>query len=344
MRGRGACQRSRSGADVTNRGESRATERGDATASRFRSYVLFLASLSGAGLYFVGGVHDPTSWFVFAVVVSVGVAATTRWLTEREEPADARAGSTLLGPSASQAEEAESPPGVGAASHSTPPSADDEVDYLRALRHEFRTPLNAVLGFSDVLLSGIDGEVNASQQEDLEIIRASGIRLRVLLDSALDITQLAEGELRLDVDRVDLAELVSRAGVEACQLWSNKRAPECLVPEGSRLLEADESRIRRSILVLADFLATMHRDAAIHIRATSTGEQVAIEVSAEPSENRILDAVPTTADVLASEDIGKIRQWPVAVTAELVTRHGGSLYHGSEPSRFLIRLPLGGSA
>jgi K+-sensing histidine kinase KdpD len=212
-----------------------------------------------------------------------------------------------------------------------------------ALRHEFRTPLNAVLGFSDVLLSGIDGEVNASQREDLEIIRASGIRLRILLDSALDLSQLSGGEFRLDADRVDVRELVARVAVEAAQLWSNKRTAGCTLPEGPCITDVDEARLRRSILVLADFLATDHRDAEIGLRLVLSADHIAIEVTADPSDRLTLGAIPTPAEVLASEDATEIRRWPVAVTSEVIAHHQGSLYHGDAPSRFLIRLPLGGA-
>jgi len=222
-------------------------------------------------------------------------------------------------------------------------TAPDEVDYLMALRHEFRTPLNAVLGFSDVLLSGIDGDVNDSQREDLEIIRASGIRLRILLDTALDLSQLAGGELRLDEDRADVRELVARVAVEAAQLWSNKRTAGCTLPEGPCITDVDEARLRRSILVLADFLATDHRDADIGLSLVLSDDHIVIEVTAEPSDRQTLGAIPTPAEVLASEDATEIRRWPVAVTSEVIARHQGSLYHGSAPSRFLIRLPLGGT-
>ena len=220
----------------------------------------------------------------------------------------------------------------------------DEVDYLRALRHELRTPLNAVLGFADVLLSGIDGEINASQREDLEIIRASGIRLRVLLDSALDITQLSEGELRLDLDRVDVRDLVGRAAAEATQLWSNKRQASCTLPDEACVAEADEGRLRRAIVVLADFLATTHRDAEIAVGLSPSEGHYAVEITARSSNRPSLDTLPTTEEVLAAEDVSKIRQWPVAVTSDVIGRHGGSLYHGSAPSRFLIRLPSGGGS
>lgn len=299
--------------------------------TRFRSHVRGLALLTGLGLFFVGGVRDPMSWAALAFAMVLAVVLPPRLL----RPAARSVGDPT--------EDAEAPARADDAPVGKMPDPDD-VDYLRALRHEFRTPLNAVLGFSDVLLRGIDGDVNESQREDLEIIRASGIRLRVLLDSALDITQLAEGDLRLDVERVDMCEVVGRAASEAGQLWSNKREAQCAVPDTPCLADADEARLRRSILVLADFLATSHRGADIAVRLTPSDDHVAIELTAEAAERQSLEALPTTAEVLAAEDATTIRQWPVAVTSELIGRHGGSLYHGSAPVRFMIRLPVGGAA
>lgn len=297
---------------------------------RYRAYAVTLASMTGLGLLLAGGVRDAGSWalFAFAALVAIIVPARLIGAASSKEPRSRQ--------------QPDGEPASSAVTHASEPPLDpDEVDYLRALRHEFRTPLNAVLGFSDVLLSGIDGEVNASQTEDLEIIRASGIRLRVLLDSALDISQLAEDALRLDAKRVDIRALVERAAVEAGQLWSNKREARCELPDEPCIADADEDRLRRSILVLADFLAVSHREADIALSLTPSEDHIAIEIRAENADRPTLDALPTTAEVLAAEDVTKIRQWPVAVTSELMGRHGGSLYHGSGPSRFMIRLPLG---
>ncbi len=314
-------------------------------ALRYRFHAATLALLTGLGLFFAAGVRDGASWAVFALAVVLAVILPAKLLpggsnrgsrpapiTQHPPVADAQ-GASLV---------SELPDPLRRPSE--PARDPDEVDYLRALRHEFRTPLNAVLGFSDVLLSGIDGQVNASQREDLEIIRASGIRLRVLLDSALDISQLAEGRLRLDTERVDVRELVGRAAGEAGQLWSNKRDARCALPSEPCIAEADEGRLRRSILVLADFLGSSHREADIALSISPSGDHIAIEIRAESTDRPTLDALPTAAEVLAAEDMSKIRQWPVAVTSEIIGRHGGSLYHGSAPSRFVIRLPIGGSS
>ena len=220
---------------------------------------------------------------------------------------------------------------------------EEEVDYLMALRHEFRTPLNAVLGFSDVLLSEIDGEVNESQREDLEIIRASGIRLKLLLDSALDLSQLADGQLRMNTERTDIRELLLRVAMEAEQLWSNKRGAKCGLTDEPCITEADQVRLRRSILVLADFLATDHRDSEIELSLGCSGEYLVIDITAVASDRLSLDALPTTVEVLVSEDPSEIRRWPVAVAAEILSQHDGSLYHRNSPSRFVLRLPLRGA-
>ena len=337
MRDQLAFLRLRSGDSVGGMSEAHRVELHLIPTLRFGAYALALALLAGLGLCFVAGVRSAESWIWFALASVGGVAGAVWWVRSA-----LGSGTNGGGPENHEPDASDLGPSLGPARDESPQtqSGPDEVDYLMALRHEFRTPLNAVLGFSDVLLSGIDGEVNSSQREDLEIIRASGIRLRILLDSALDLSQLADGELRLDADRTDVRELVARVAVEAGQLWSNKRSAGCALPEGPCIADVDESRLRRSILVLADFLATDHRNADIGLSLVVTDEHVAIEVTADPSDRLTLGALPTTAEVLASEDAAEIRRWPVAVTSEIIARHEGSLYHGDAPSRFRIRLPL----
>lgn len=305
---------------------------------RFASYATFVGLLTGFGLFFYAGMRDVASWGWF-MLGGLAAVAGLAWLTRSALHLSL---GSMRPNSALESDRSAAAPAEAERAEAEEAPDDDEVDYLTALRHEFRTPLNAVLGFSDVLLSGIDGEVNESQREDLEIIRASGIRLKLLLDSALDLSHLADDHLRLNTDRIDVRELVSRVAAEAGQLWSNKRSAKCVLPEEPCVTEADESRLRRSILVLADFLATDHRDADIEVSLARTGAYLAIEITAGASDRLSFDALPTTESVLASEDASEIRRWPVAVTAEVISRHKGSLYHGNAPSRFLVRLPLHG--
>lgn len=308
--------------------------------TRLGAYAALVALLTAVGLWLAGGSRGAEVWGSFAVAALLGIGGAV-WGVRS---ALASVSSAAVVPSSefplAGSEAVESPVASSENTNEQPRAQLDEVDYLMALRHEFRTPLNAVLGFSDVLLSEIDGEVNASQREDLEIIRASGIRLRILLDSALDLSQLTAGELRVSAERTDIRELIARVAVEAGQLWSNKRRAGCTLPDDPCVADADEARLRRSILVLADFLATDHREAEIRLILTRSGQHLAIEITADPSDRLNIDALPTPAEVLAAEDAMEIRRWPVAVTSEVIALHNGSLYHGDHPSRFVIRLPL----
>ncbi len=333
MKARLVFPRSRSDASVGRVTDARGVAVRRLVMARFIGYASLLALLTGLGLFFLVGVRGTESWSWFAIA-TLGAGAGVVWSVRSALSHELCLAEPEPAAKPIRTEEVAPSPEVR--------SEPDEVDYLMALRHEFRTPLNAVLGFSDVLLSGIDGEVNESQREDLEIIRASGIRLRILLDSAFDLSQLAGGELHLDAERTDIRKLVARVAIEARQLWSNKRTAGCTLPEGPCIADVDEARLRRSILILADFLATDHRESNIALSLVLSADHVAIEVTADPSDRLTLDVLPTPAEVLASEDATEIRRWPIAVTSEVIARHEGSLYHGDAPSRFLIRLPLQG--
>jgi len=303
--------------------------------ARFGGLTVTLSLATGVGLWLTQEAWGLSSAAVFVPLASAGVVLMTTLARSAARPA------TAIQLDLAPLPAGEPPTSIPAPS-SVRPDLHEDVDYLMALRHEFRTPLNAVLGFSDVLLGEIDGHINESQQEDLEIIRASGIKLRVLLDSALDLSQLATEDLKPDVEPVDARDVVQRAANEALQLWAGKRSPSVSVSDEPCLIATDEARLRRCILVLADFLATDNREASIEIKLSHSEDHVVVFVAAVPSERLTLDALPTPAEVLASEDPMKIRRWPVAVTSEVIALHGGSLYHGDDPARFVIRLPTGG--
>lgn len=96
-------------------------------------------------------------------------------------------------------------------------SADPEMPehqrarFLGALGHELRNPLNSVTGFSDMLLSRVDGELNPEQERSVRTIRASAERLLRLVSTVVDRAKLDTGTLRLQQQWVAPDELISEA-------------------------------------------------------------------------------------------------------------------------------------
>jgi len=59
--------------------------------------------------------------------------------------------------------------------------------FLANMSHELRTPLNSIIGFSRVILKGIDGPINEIQKQDMTAIYNSGQHLLTLINDILDL-------------------------------------------------------------------------------------------------------------------------------------------------------------
>ena len=86
------------------------------------------------------------------------------------------------------------------------------LDFLAKVSHEVRTPLNSILGFTELMLEERLGAIgNARYKGYVEDIHQSGLYALSLLNDLLDISKIDAGKFDLDFNVVDVPELV-----EAC--------------------------------------------------------------------------------------------------------------------------------
>ena len=82
-------------------------------------------------------------------------------------------------------------------------------EFLATLSHELRTPLNAILGWSQILASGnVDA---ADLKQGLDVIQRNARAQTQLIEDLLDMSRIASGKVRLDVQWTDLASVVDAA-------------------------------------------------------------------------------------------------------------------------------------
>lgn len=82
-------------------------------------------------------------------------------------------------------------------------------EFLATLSHELRTPLNAIVGWSRILRSGnVDA---ADLDEGLAAIERNGQAQAQLIEDLLDISRITSGQLKLNVQKVDVAEVIEAA-------------------------------------------------------------------------------------------------------------------------------------
>ena len=130
-------------------------------------------------------------------------------------------------------------------------ASDATMDFLANVSHELRTPLTAILGFAEVIASGMDGPVTPSQAADLATIQASSRHLLELIDDLLDVASIESGRIQLIREPVDLAELV-RDTVEAIRPLAGEKGIELhlTAPPGVHQARVDPARYREIVLNL----------------------------------------------------------------------------------------------
>lgn len=82
-------------------------------------------------------------------------------------------------------------------------------DFLAKMSHELKNPLNAVIGYSEILIED-SGETNVQKRQDLHSIRSAGHRLLMLIDSLLELSRLEAGKAELRVEEFALGAFVEK--------------------------------------------------------------------------------------------------------------------------------------
>ena len=79
-------------------------------------------------------------------------------------------------------------------------------EFIAIMSHELRTPLTSIIGFSDVMLEGIVGELNEKQHHYLVNISNSGNHLLEIINDILDLSKVEAGKMELEFQLLDVPE------------------------------------------------------------------------------------------------------------------------------------------
>ena len=82
----------------------------------------------------------------------------------------------------------------------------ERTEFFASLGHELKTPLNAIIGFCDIMRSGVRGRLDPPHDEYAEIINDSAHDLLLLVEDILDLARSENGRQALSKEPVDLVE------------------------------------------------------------------------------------------------------------------------------------------
>jgi signal transduction histidine kinase len=124
--------------------------------------------------------------------------------------------------------------------------------FMAMMSHEMRTPLNAILGYTELLELEIDGQLSSGQRSQLERIRVGSRHLLDLINDVLDLARADADKLELDVRPVDVSAVFDEvhALLELQARQQNLRFTIEELPKNLPPVMADLQRLRQIIMNL----------------------------------------------------------------------------------------------
>jgi signal transduction histidine kinase len=221
-------------------------------------------------------------------------------------------------------------------------------DFLANTSHELRAPLNAIIGFTDLLHSEVAGPLNSRQATYVDDVRSSARRLQTVIDDVLDLAKLEAGRLRIEPQLVALQPLLDVVADRARQ-QSRGVVVDVEVDRDTEFVMADLHRLEQVLTNLAiNGVKFTPPGGRVVLRARTSGSTVHLVVSdtgigiLPDQQRRIFDPFHQGTRMID----GRLPEGTglgLALAKNLVEMHGGRIAVRSQPdhgAEFTIDLPL----
>jgi len=222
-------------------------------------------------------------------------------------------------------------------------------DFMATMSHELRTPLTSIIGYSDMLISGMAGPLDEKQLSFISSILSNGESLLNLINDILDLTKIEAGRLELRREAVDLrAALLGVLPVIKPKAAEKRIKVSTFLPTDLPTVDADPNKLNQILLnLLSNAIKYTHENGSVSVEARRHDGTVEIWVTdtgvgiAREDQDRIFQRF-TQIDSSSTRSQGGTGLG-LAITKELVELHGGSIRLQSQigkGSSFIFTLPI----
>jgi signal transduction histidine kinase/ActR/RegA family two-component response regulator len=222
-------------------------------------------------------------------------------------------------------------------------------EFLSTLSHEIRNPLNAVLGWTRILIERSEIEPEMLARALRVIDRNATVQAR-MIDDLLDVARIASGKLRVEMQPVDLLA-VALAAVDVIGPSAKAKGIEIrtsLDPKTPRIL-GDQQRLQQIVWnLLSNAVKFTDADGLIEIRVSSERKLVRLSVT-DSGQGISPEFLPFVFERFRQSDGSSARRHGglglgLALVRELVELHGGTVRAESagehRGATFTVDLPV----
>jgi len=223
--------------------------------------------------------------------------------------------------------------------------------FLAGVSHELKTPLNAIIGFSRVLLNERHGPLNQKQEEYTRYILKNGEHLLSVINDILDLSRIESGTVKMAMQDTNITMVLEEC-VRSLQSLVESKGQEIRIICGDSIpgIKADRNKIKQILFnLLSNAIKFSPKESCIeiHARLTKYGDEIQISVTDEghgiPWDHRekIFEPFVRVSGVSAQEGTGL----GLALAKKLVEMHGGRIWlepSTGKGSTFSFTLPVFG--
>ena len=224
--------------------------------------------------------------------------------------------------------------------------------FLANMSHELRTPLNSILGFTDVMLEGLDGDLTEYMDNDLRLIQKNGQHLLHLINDVLDMAKIESGRMNLHPEKFKVQDIFDDVRSLTSSLADAKNDDLTIEEDSDHEVEiyADNTRIKQVMINLVNNAIKFTADGRVSMRvAKMDGARVLITIK-DTGLGIPADQLETIFQEFSQVDTSTTRKaggtgLGLPISRRLIEMHGGRLWAEStgvedEGSTFFVELPV----
>ena len=221
-------------------------------------------------------------------------------------------------------------------------------EFLASVSHELRTPMNAIIGYTKLMLDGLDGDLTEQQVADLQRVAQAADNLLGLINGLLDLAKIEAGKMELNAEEVDIQTVVEEV-IELVRPQAEAKglALEMDVPRFLPAAFADRARVRQVLVNLAANAVKFTEHGSVTVAASTADGWITLAVS-DTGVGISPEAQTYIFDEFRQADSSTTRRYGgtglgLAISKRLVALHGGRIWVDSTTgagSTFRFTLPV----
>lgn len=197
-----------------------------------------------------------------------------------------------------------------------------KTTFLEIVSHQLRNPLNTISGYSELLVSGMGGELNDAQQGYIGAIRTASEQLEIMVDDLLDMAVVEAGQAHLVLGDVNLPNVMEYAIEKAKTKLTDSQINilmECAEDVG--LIRADDKRIKQIMAnLLNNALRNTHAGQSIKLAAKRIDDTIRLSVTSPKNEDNFANQ---KSDFDAFSEGSRRAGMGLVLVKKFVELHGG---------------------